>query len=158
MRNSRPLIAAGILMGIGLGGFLDGIVFHQILQVHNMLSNWIPRTTLVNEQINMFWDGLFHVFCWIATVAAVGLLWRSMTRSDVSTSGRAYFGSLWVGWGLFNLVEGLLDHELLQAHHVYQNDPHQFLLWDMVFLGSAPLFAIIGRQLIRSGLTSERYR
>jgi uncharacterized membrane protein len=105
MMNSRPLIAAGILMGIGLGGFFDGILFHQILQVHNMLSNWIPRTTLVNEEINMFWDGLFHAFCWIATVVALWLLWRCVRRSDVPISGRAYFGSLWVGWGFFNFIE-----------------------------------------------------
>jgi uncharacterized membrane protein len=156
MMNSRPLIAAGILMGIGLGGFFDGILFHQILQVHNMLSNWIPRTTLVNEEINMFWDGLFHAFCWIATVVALWLLWRCVRRSDVPNSGRAYFGSLWVGWGFFNFIEGLIDHELLQAHHVYQNDPHQFLLWDIIFLASGPLLMLIGRHLIGSAGRSER--
>jgi uncharacterized membrane protein len=41
--NPRPLVAAGALLGIGLGGFVDGILFHQILQLHNMLSNWVPR-------------------------------------------------------------------------------------------------------------------
>jgi uncharacterized membrane protein len=30
---------AGILLGIGLGGFVDGIALHQIFQWHNMLSN-----------------------------------------------------------------------------------------------------------------------
>jgi uncharacterized membrane protein len=34
----RPLIAAGTALGIGMGGFVDGIVLHQLLQVHNMLS------------------------------------------------------------------------------------------------------------------------
>ena len=31
--------APGILLGIGLGGFVDGIVLHQILQWHHMLSS-----------------------------------------------------------------------------------------------------------------------
>jgi len=30
--------SAGILLGIGLGGFVDGIVLHQILQWHHMLT------------------------------------------------------------------------------------------------------------------------
>ena len=29
---------AGIVLGIGLGGFFDGIVLHQILQWHHMLT------------------------------------------------------------------------------------------------------------------------
>jgi uncharacterized membrane protein len=31
--------APGILLGIGLGGFVDGIVLHQILQWHHMLTS-----------------------------------------------------------------------------------------------------------------------
>jgi hypothetical protein len=27
---------------------------------HNMLSNWIPPTTLEAMHVNMVWDGLFH--------------------------------------------------------------------------------------------------
>lgn len=32
-------MAAGILLGLGLGGFFDGIVLHQILQWHHMLTD-----------------------------------------------------------------------------------------------------------------------
>ncbi len=147
--NSRPLIAAGTALGIGLGGFFDGILFHQILQVHNMLSNWIPRTTLVNEEINMFWDGLFHAFCYLATLAGLLMLWKSVKRDDVPLSGKSFSGSLLSGWGLFNLIEGLIDHELLQVHHVYQNDPRQFLLWDLLFLASGAILIAMGIALIR---------
>lgn len=143
-------------MGIGLGGFFDGILFHQILQVHNMLTNWIPRTTLVNAEINMFWDGLFHAFCYLATVAALFLLWRALARPDVPFSGHTYFGSLWIGWGIFNLVEGLIDHELLQVHHVYQNDPGHFLFWDAVFLASGILFAGFGWRVVRQARFGSR--
>ncbi len=147
--NRRPLLAAGALMGIGLGGFFDGIVFHQILELHNMLSNWVPRTTLVNEEINMFWDGIFHAFCYIATLAALFMLWRVIKRENLFLSGQTYFGSLWIGWGVFNLVEGIIDHEILQLHHVYQNDPNHFLLWDMVFLASGVLFLLAGWAIVK---------
>jgi len=133
-------------MGIGLGGFLDGILFHQILQFHNMLSNRLPRTTLANEEINMFWDGMFHAFCWIATVVALWLLWRCIVHHAID--GGIYFGALWLGWGVFNVVEGLIDHEILQLHHVYQNDPVHFLRWDLAFLLCGILFLLMGRWLI----------
>ena len=94
-------------MGIGLGGFVDGILFHQILQLHSMLSNWVPRTTLVNEQINMFWDGLFHAFTWVMTVLGLLLLWRAVKRDDVPLLGQTYVGAVLSGWGIFNLVEGI---------------------------------------------------
>jgi uncharacterized membrane protein len=65
-------------------------------------------------------------------------------------SGRAYSGSLLLGWGLFNLVEGLIDHELLQVHHVYQNDPQVFVLWDLAFLACGVIFILIGASMVRS--------
>jgi uncharacterized membrane protein len=40
--TATKISKAGILLGIGLGGFVDGIVLHQIFQWHNMVSNWIP--------------------------------------------------------------------------------------------------------------------
>ena len=62
MNTKQPLLAGSLLLGIGLGGFFDGILFHQILQAHNMLSNIFFPDTLQNVEINMFWDGLFHAF------------------------------------------------------------------------------------------------
>jgi uncharacterized membrane protein len=41
------IIAPGILLGSGLGGFIDGILLHQILQWHNMLSSVRPPIDLV---------------------------------------------------------------------------------------------------------------
>jgi uncharacterized membrane protein len=144
--NRRPLLAAGTLLGIGLGGFVDGIVFHQILQLHNMLSSWLPPTSVANLEINMVWDGLFHAFCWIATVVGLGLLWRALTRPDVPRQGAVFLGAMLLGWGLFNLVEGLIDHQILQVHHVHERGSH--LLWDLVFLGSGAALIGLGAGLI----------
>ncbi len=146
-RSIRPLITAGTLLGIGMGGFVDGILFHQILQLHNMLSNWVPRDSLVHEQINMFWDGLFHAFTWITVALGIAFLWRAVTRPQVLLSGRALWGAILFGAGLFNLIEGTIDHEILQVHHVVQNGNH--LLWDMVFLASGLVLSLVGFAIIR---------
>ncbi len=153
--NRRPLIAAGIALGIGLGGFVDGIVFHQILQVHSMLSARYPKlgvdpsTAVVNYGINMFWDGLFHAFDWSLTAIGVGLLWSAARRPDVLLSTRTLVGAMVVGWGVFNLVEGLIDHQLLGIHHVVEAGDH--LLWDLLFLASGAALGLAGWAVIRSG-------
>ncbi|RCJ27045.1 hypothetical protein A6770_02465 [Nostoc minutum NIES-26] len=137
-----PLIAAGIFLGLGLGGFVDGILLHQILQWHHMLSNTKPLTTPSNIDLNMIWDGLFHALDWILTVIGVALLWRAGGRDDVPWSSQTFVGSLLIGAGLFNLVEGLIDHQILGIHHV-KSGPNQ-LAWDVGFLILGGLLVVVG--------------
>jgi len=140
--RSAPLIIAGIFLGLGLGGFFDGIVLHQILQWHHMLSSIRPPTTISNIDTNTIWDGLFHAFDWIMTVTGVVLLWRAGRREDVPWLSNIYFGSILVGAGLFNLVEGVIDHHILGIHHV-KPGPHQ-LAWDLGFLAVGALLVVVG--------------
>src|SRR5215203_595557 len=157
-RNRRPLIAAGLLLGVGLGGFVDGILFHQILQWHNMLTGAgyypktvdDPQTVIRNMQVNMFWDGLFHAFTWITTVAGLALLWKAGQRPDVPWSTPTFAGSLPMGWGLFNLVEGVIDHHILHVHHVVEGPDH--LAWDVGFLLSGVVLIAIGWMIAQRGI------
>lgn len=43
-------------------------------------------------------------------------------------------GLLILGWGLFNLVEGIIDHHILGLHHV-RDLPAHVPLYDWLFLG-----------------------
>jgi uncharacterized membrane protein len=104
-----------------------------MLQVHNMLSAKRPKDSIVNMEINMFWDGLFHAFTWFMTALGVWMLWRAVTRRDVPLSGKTLFGSMVFGWGLFNLVEGIMDHHVLHIHHVVER--LGVSVWDWLFLG-----------------------
>lgn len=154
--NRRPLIAAGTALGIGMGGFVDGIVFHQLLQLHNMLSAQVTRETVVGLEINMFWDGLFHVFTWLMTALGLAMLWGAVRRPDVPLQTRTFVGALALGWGLFNLVEGIIDHHILHIHHVSETSNH--LIWDLLFLGSGVGLIALGWWLIRTSsneLTTE---
>lgn len=145
--SATPLLRAGLVLGMGMGGFIDGIVFHQILQMHGMLSARIPLNDLIGSKINMFWDGVFHLAVWLLTAAGIFMLWHAGARTDLRWCGVSFVGSLLLGWGLFNLVEGLVDHHLLQLHHVYE--PAGQSVWDLAFLGSGALLIAIGLMLIR---------
>ena len=149
--TTRPVTAAGLALGIGLGGFLDGIVLHQIFQIHNMVSARVPTDTLVGAKVNMVWDGAFHLFVWAATVAGVALLWRAARRAarseGVRLSTRALVGGMLAGWGLFNLVEGVVDHHLLGLHHVVERLGPS--IWDWVFLASGAALVATGVLVVR---------
>ena len=152
--TTKPLTAAGTVIGIGMGGFVDGILFHQIFQFHNMLSARIPTDTLVGAKVNMVWDGLFHAAVWIATAAGIAMLWRAIKRDDVLLSDRALLGSMLLGFGLFNLVEGLIDHHLLGIHHVYER--MGLSIWDHIFLASGVALIATGWLMIREVGTGLR--
>jgi uncharacterized membrane protein len=71
-----------------MGGFVDGILFHQILQIHNMLSAKRPPNTVANIETNMVWDGLFHAATWATTAIGLWLLFRAARNIGVNGSGR----------------------------------------------------------------------
>ncbi len=148
--NARPLVASGLFLGIGLGGFVDGILFHQILQIHGMLTGIRPETDVVSIEINMFWDGIFHAATWSMTVLGLALLWRAVRRSDVVLSTRILIGSMLAGWGLFHLVEGVIDHHVLGLHHVVERLGLSAYDWAYLSVGAG--FMAVGIGLVRSDL------
>jgi uncharacterized membrane protein len=54
-----------------------------------------------------------------------------------------------MGWGLFNLVEGIVDHHILGIHHV-RSGPHQ-VWYDVGFLVLGAVLVLAGRLLARQG-------
>jgi uncharacterized membrane protein len=150
-----PLTTASTVLGIGFGGFVDGIVLHQILQVHEMLSNKIPATDYIGKSVNMFWDGIFHAFCLIVAIVGVILLWKLMLRNDVDRSGKLCIAGLLFGWGIFNLVEGIIDHQILGLHNVIEYATNH-KIGNYAFLGISIIMIIIGWNLI-SNENKKRY-
>ncbi len=142
-----PARRAGFLLGVGFGGFVDGIVAHQLLQVHNMVSARIPKTDLANVEVGMFWDGVFHAFTWAVALAGVVALWRA-GGGPGRVPGRVLLGAALFGWGVFNVIEGLVDHHLLQVHHVVET--LGLSAWDYAFLATGALLALAGFLLARA--------
>jgi uncharacterized membrane protein len=78
------------------------------------------------------------------------LLWRALRRTAQRPSWRLLWGGLLAGWGIFNLVEGVVDHHVLAIHHVYDaGDPTTTLLLDLLFLASGLVFLIVGWSAMR---------
>lgn len=163
----RSLAAPGIVLGAGLGGFLDGIVLHQVLQWHHLLSTtdrdnvgipYYPDTTVHGLEMNTLWDGVFHIVTWLLVLTGMAMLFSRVERGR----GRAWrLTGLWpwvlVGWGVFNVVEGLLSHQLLGIHHV-KPGPSE-LAWDLGYLAMGVALIVVGRLLARRrGDRAERSR
>ena len=141
-----------MLLGLALGGFFDGILLHQILQWHHLLS-LVPG--LGDVRLQILWDGYFHALMYV--VAALGLagLWRAH-RSAGAVRGRGVAGALMVGFGLWHVADGVLSHWLLGIHRIRLDTPDP-LFWDLVWFfgfGVVPLAA--GWLLLRGGGTPMR--
>ncbi|MEU2085922.1 DUF2243 domain-containing protein [Streptomyces albus] len=147
----------GIVLGVGLGGFVDGILLHQILQWHHMLTStnddrigvkYYSPHTVSGLEMNTVWDGIFHAVCWLAVLLGLAVLYARVTTGRRRVWGsRVLWGWIIAGWGVFNLVEGLLDHQILGIHHVH-GGPYQ-LWWDIGFL-------VLGALLLAGGCLFQR--
>ena len=138
-------------MGLGLGGFIDGIVFHQILQWHHLLTDTgdHPSNTVAGLEANTLADGFFHLATWMLVAAASLMTVRAWRRGELAPPWRAHFGLLLAGWGVFNVVEGLIDHQILGIHHV-RDDLGGPLGWDLGFLAFGMALVAGGVALARS--------
>ncbi len=153
--DTRGLFRAGLFLGLGLGGFFDGIVLHQILQWHHLASSaGYPPTSIGNIRVNVLLDGLFHAVTYVFVAIGITLLWRAGVRAEIAGRGTALLAAILMGFGLFNLVEGSINHQLLGLHHVNEIAPREhWIWWDLGFLawGAAMLVGgwIIWRKAVR---------
>ena len=156
LKLNHPLVRAGIVLGMGFGGFADGIILHQILGWHHLVcySAHCQPTSIAQLQHQNTQDGFFHLALWLVTLAGMAMLFRAARHAGPTWRGRVLFGAMLMGSGLFNFVEGIIDHQILGIHHVLPGNPHQFL-FDMIFLANGVLFFVIGAWLVRSS-QSER--
>ncbi len=148
-----PVFAPALTIGVGLGGLVDGIVLHQILGWHHLLSARPGFDLRANELA----DGLFHAGTWFAVLAGVLWLYARLRLPPVPAAWprldqgprpwRMLVGPMLIGWGLFNMVEGLVDHQILRLHHV-RPGPHQ-LAWDLGFLAFGAVLTGVGVQTLR---------
>jgi uncharacterized membrane protein len=132
---------------VGCGGVIDGIVLHQLLQWHHMTSHGKIPSDVAGLQAQVLADGIFHAASWVLVVG--GLVLVLVGRGDPAPP-RVVAGLLIAGWGLFNLVEGLINHHLLGVHHV-RDDLGGPLAWDLGFLA-------LSLALLAGGLLLARQR
>lgn len=152
-RVLAPPRLGSFLLGLGLGGFVDGIVVHQLLQWHHMISHVTSPRTLAGLQLNTVADGFFHAGTWLLVLAGSLCTIADWRAGRSASSWRHHLGLLLLGWGVFNLVEGLVDHQILGVHHL-RDDLGAPLSWDIGFLVFGAALAMLGWLLQRSSAAS----
>ncbi len=157
--SASPPRAPAFLLGVGLGGFVDGIVLHQLLQWHHMLTDTgdHPATTVAGLEANTVADGFFHLATWAFVATATVLTVRAWQRGELAPPWRAHFGLVLAGWGAFNVVEGLVNHQLLGIHHV-RDDLGGPLGWDLAVLALGALLVVGGLALARRAPAAAELR
>ncbi len=130
-------IAAGLLIGVGVAGFLDETVFHQLLHWHHFYDRSTPDVALVS-------DGFFHAGSWLCLV--VGLfLFADLSRRRTTVPKRVWAGGL-LGWGGFQVYDGLIQHKVLDLHQIRYGV--ELLPYDLAWNGAGALGLVIGVVLL----------
>ena len=145
---SRALAWAGAWIGVALAGFLDGILLHQVLQWHHMVS-----AVDDDPALNTLADGLFHAGAYAVAVIGLVQLWRARRDFGGQRRAQGFLGAVLIGAGTFNLLEGLINHHLLGIHHVRQGSPDE-LAWDLGFLAVSAIILAVGWHLLRAARTA----
>lgn len=148
--SPRAFVAGSLIFGFGLGGLADGIVLHQLLQWHNLISERVPRQSQDALEQNLFWDGVFHLSTTVILVFGFLLIWRGWERRERATGNLAALGGLTlIGWGGFHVVDQLVFHELLNLHNIREN-VQNVALYNWGFLAIGLVLAAGGGLLLRT--------
>jgi uncharacterized membrane protein len=148
---TNPLVRAGLVLGAGFMGLADGIVLHQILGWHHLVcvtATCTPDTVAQLKRQNTQ-DGLFHLALWLVLLAGTGMLFRASRLAGWASSGRGLLGAMLVGAGLFNVIEGVVDHHVLAIHHVLPGSPHQ-MFYDLLWLELGTMLTLFGVGFMQS--------
>lgn len=140
---------AALLLGFGLGGFFDGILLHQILQWHHLLSA-VRAGALADLRGQVVADGVFHALMY--AVASAGLWLASAARAEFQAprAPRLFAAFFFVGFGAWHVVDAVLSHWLTGIHHIRMDVPDP-VLWDVLWLAVFGLLPLVAGLEIRRG-------
>ncbi len=148
-----PLVGAFIL-GFAFGAFFDGILLHQILQWHHLLS--LVQGDLYRDiRVQILADGLLHAAAYLLAAGGLILLWRG---GQVRPADRIVLGWAVLGFAAWQFADVILVHWAIGLHRVRVDVPNP-LLWDigwLVVLGSLPLIAGLGLLRGQSRIADRR--
>ena len=109
----RSVLVTGAMLGVGIAGFVDEALFHQLLQWHSFYWS-------TDEHGRVFSDGLFHVGSTLLLLWGAARLWRASATSSPVRS-RGIIAGLLIGAGAFNTYDGLVQHLILHLHLVNEH-------------------------------------
>lgn len=139
--GNKNLRWGGIALGFGLGGFFDGILLHQILQWHHLLSGLDQEG--LDIRFLIMTDGLFHVLTYVIVAAGLWLLWRARSALAATVGGHTLSADALLGFGGWHVIDAIMSHWILGLHRI-RMDVANPLAWDLIWLflfGLVPMLA-----------------
>jgi len=132
--------AASFVLGFALSGFFDGVLLHQILQWHHLLS-LVEAEAVKDLRVQVFADGAFHAMMYVVAVVGLVMLWRGRDGLAEPGGSRRFWVGLALGFGAWNVVDVVVFHWILNFHHIRLDvvDP---IAWDIGWLiafGAIPI-------------------
>ncbi|MDB5474025.1 MAG: Conserved rane protein of unknown function [Devosia sp.] len=131
---------AGHALGFSLGGFFDGILLHQVLQWHHLLSGL--EQARQDIRVLILADGLFHLLMYIVAVVGLWLLWRTRREFPAAEADRLLWGNVLIGFGAWHVLDAILSHWILGIHRI-RMDVDNPLFWDVLWLAVFGILPII---------------
>lgn len=131
---------AGFLLGFGMGGFFDGILLHQILQWHHLLSG-LNAASLADLRVQVVADGVFHALMY--AVAGAGLWSLYHSRGAGLPPRKRLLAEFLIGFGAWHVIDAVLSHWVVGLHRLRMDvaDPLPWELAWLVLFGIVPLLA-----------------
>lgn len=137
--------APAFWLGFALGGFFDGILLHQVLQWHHLLSLWAPAGDL---RFHVMWDGVFHAAHYAIAALALVVLWRRRHEAAQEGAGRLTAGWAFLGFAGWHVLDVVLNHWILRMHRT-RLDVDDPLVWDLGLFGIGGAAGVIGWLILR---------
>jgi uncharacterized membrane protein len=134
--SDRNLLTAAVILGLGLLGAIDGIVFHQLLQWHHMVDS-------PNIRLELITDGFFTAAFSALLIWGGIKIFADARKAKLGYSLNIFIGGILIGGGIFNIVEGIVNHHILQVHRVRPLAENP-LLYDLSFLAIGLLLFLLG--------------
>lgn len=145
--SASGLLLPTAIIGIGLSGFFDGILLHQVLQWHHLLS-LVEGERFRDLGTQILADGLFHVLMYLVTALGLWLLWRRRAAfGSGAADWRTVAGGGILGFGIWNVIDVGFFHWTLGIHRIRVNVPDP-MLYDVSWLAALGLVPIGAAWLI----------
>ena len=146
---------SGYALGFALGGFFDGILLHQVLQWHHLLSG--VEQARLDIRVLILWDGIFHLIMYIIAAIGLSLLWRARQEFAAVGADRDLFANVLIGFGAWHIIDSVLSHWILGIHRVRMDVSHP-LFWDLLWFTAFGIIPVVIGVLMKRARPSDRSR
>ena len=122
---------AGYALGFSIGGFFDGILLHQVLQWHHLLSG-LEGGRFDDLRFQILADGLFHILMYAIGGIGLWLLFASRKEFGRPNADRLLTANALIGFGAWHIIDAIASHWVLGIHRI-KMDSDLPLVWDVLW-------------------------